>query len=183
MCKVSVRDEFLGLRIWKNACENFGLSVQRPLVEVLSYDFKRLSSEQLLWYTDCWSGRFSYVHAVWRNRPIHAVLTWKEQSEWMRQWDHTWVGKVNIFCCCLNVYFCPRETNRRKGEWKCFTGYWGLTCKISLFPNIIWIIWSCSCFLGAKRCGHTLYLSILFACKCFFQSSWATGSRLLLKCS
>lgn len=27
------------------------------------------------------------------------------------------------------VYFCPRETNGRKGEWKCFTGYWGLTCK------------------------------------------------------
>ncbi len=30
VCKVSIRDTFLGLRIWKNACEKFGLSVQRP---------------------------------------------------------------------------------------------------------------------------------------------------------
>ncbi len=31
MCKASVHDEFLGLRIRKNAYENFGLSVQWPL--------------------------------------------------------------------------------------------------------------------------------------------------------
>ncbi len=39
VCKVSVRDTFLGLRIRKNTCEKFGLSVQRPLLLNTYYDF------------------------------------------------------------------------------------------------------------------------------------------------